>query len=453
MKMRKKEIGFLIGFIILVIGTLGFLTYHYIGWYQQSTKELAEKAVEAKKQAVIEAKKRQEEQALAQKEQEEKEAQVEAAKQEVTMQQAKVNYRNAYQTRLNQYQKSKCFNYDTDRYFIYDIDKNGIPELFITRPVKDGSNYRLFEIDTFDETTLKIKRLTKSSRFSLSRFYARKEGIVVAGLDQSGTLTYRLFEIKDGSLHARTINYFLINSEGGEWKKGSGSLVQYYKQFRDFYKKIENRKIPMQYRFGDTTPFDRFEQGHNSWEKDRTINGSADSGSYTYDRTLYFYPSTMTSDEEGYHVSGTLSEQLYISKETLKQLSIGNYIPIGNGVYKISSVENGIVYFETGNLCLRPSMDGIENASFYGAVPEGAYQVFYTDGRPYYSDIVSNLTLDFYDGVAICCYQTDENGNYGPTAAYIGNYFQADYSGNISYPSRGRLKLEGDLVVGFDEEP
>lgn len=448
MKTRKKDIAFLVSFLVLTIGIGIFLVVHYTTWYKVTEDERKIQLAEEKKLEQQQNKER----AAREKERRKEERR---AKKDALVEAALVNYRNIYQTRLNEYQSSDEFDYVKDKYFLYDINKDGLPELFIVSP-KDENNYlQDVSVYTIDTASTQLLQLEFPSEFNAMSFYKAEDGIIISSMDSSGTLCYNKYFLKKNQITERMQAFFYTSGEGGKWKSGSGDFEEYSKELMAFHKKCQkDNQACKAYPFGDTTPFDLFDAGKEEEEVTRTIQGVDSVSSMEYEGDLYFVPSTAQDLGDSFRVSGALAEMVYVSEKKVKKLQPGDVIYIDTVRYQISAVEEGVYYIANGNICLRNSMEGIMNASFYADIPEGCYQVFRNDGTPYFNEFTGNVVLNFYDGAVICSMKSDELGNQVPVYQNVYSYFQTDYEGKLVQPAKmGRLCAENNLAVSFEEVP
>lgn len=448
MKTRKKDIALLVSFLVLTIGIGIFLVVHYTNWYKVTEDERKIQLAEEKKLEAQENKER----AAREKERKKEERR---AKKDALVEAALVNYRNIYQTRLNEYQASDEFDYVTDRYFLYDINVDGLPELFITSP-EDGENYlQKVSVYTIDTLSTQLLSLEFPSELNAMAFYKAEGGIVISSMDSSGTLCYNKYSLDKKQITEKAQAFFRTSGEGGEWKYGSGDFEEYSKEFMNFHRKNQEKySVCRAYPLGDTTPFDLFDSGKEQEEAVRTIQGVDSVSSMEYEGDLYFVPSTAQDLGDSFRVSGALAEMVYVPEKRVKKLQPGDVIYIDTVRYQISAVEEGIYYIANANICLRHSMEGISNASFYGEIPEGYYQVFRNDGTPYFNEFTGNIVLNFYEGAAICSMVSDELGNQVPYYQDIYSYFQTDYEGKLIQPAKmGRLCTENNLAISFEEVP
>lgn len=448
MKMRKKDIALLICFLVLTIGIGVFLVVHYTTWYKVTETERMIQLAEEKKLEEKESAEREAREKIRRKEELQ-------AKRDALVEAALVNYRNLYQTKLNEYQASEEFDYATDEYFLYDINKDSLPELFITSPDDENNCLQKVSIFTIDTKTTQLLALEFPSGGEALSFYKAEDGIVISTLDSSGTLCYNKYSIKKDQLVEKKQEFFRMVSDGGEWKNGSGTFEEYSQRFISFHEKYQEEHPACKgYPFGDTTPFDLFESGKEEEEAKHTIQGVDSVSSMEYEGDLYFIPSTAQDLGDSFRVSGALAEMVYVPEKKVKKLQPGDVIYIDTVRYQISAIEEGVYYIANGSICLRNSMEGLSNASFYGEIPEGYYQVFKNDGTPYFNEFIGNVVLNFYEGATVFSMVSDELGNQTPYYENIYSYFQTDYEGNLIQTSKmGRICTENNLVISFEEIP
>lgn len=449
MKLRKSEIIIIVIFAVLSVASIATGTVYYYNYYQEKYE---------KKQALLaEEKSRKEADEKAKKEAEEKAKKEEKKRKRLErIEEAKGLVIPAYTQFLLDYQNSPGYSLESDRYFIYDLDADGIPELFLTTAAEESTFLRNFKFYRFGLVSKEVEDVTTSTEPVLS-FFTGNNSVFTYSRSSDGTMLYNKYKFSGKELKKTEIGSYQYQ---WQFKKcyvdGTEKTPEEYATAEeDFHQKfIKTHTEIQEYALADTTPLDAY-MPEADINESVTIPAS-NAINNKYNGKLLFHPQEVTDMGDYYQVTGELWQSFYVDEEKVKNCQVGDSIDIDGTFYTVTEIgEDGVIYFGGNNLCLKKDFTGSETYSYYGGIPAKNYELFRTDtGRPLHEVIVSSITLYFNYGAFVTVTEQDESGVRIHTLSSAEDLLYTDSYGNLAKNSSyGYIRLENGMVYSYLELP
>lgn len=449
MKLRKSEIIIIVIFAVLSVASLGTGTVYYYNYYSKKYEEkqtlLAEE--KARKEAEEKAKKEAEERA---KKEERKRKRLER------IEEAKGLVIPAYTKFLYDYRNSSDYSLEGDRYFIYDMDVDGIPELFLTTAAEESTFLRNFKFYRFGLVSKEVEEVSVSTEPVLS-FFTGDNSVFTYSRDTNGKMVYNRCKYSGKELKKTEIKSFQYQWQLGKCYEDGNEITsgEYATAEEDFHQKfIKNHAEIQEYALADTTPLDAY-MPEADINESVTIPAS-NSINNKYNGKLLFHPEEVTDMEDYYQVTGELWQSFYVDEEKVKDCRVGESIDIEGKYYTVTEItDDGVVKFGNDNLCLKRNFKDSEDFAYYGKIPAKNYELFRLDtGRPLHEVVIGSITLYFNYGAFVSVIERDEGGTITHVTSSAADLLSTDGYGNLGKNSSyGYIRLENGMVYSYLELP
>lgn len=449
MKLRTNEIVIIVIFIVVSIASLTGCGVYYYNWYQRQYEE--KQAMLAEEKAEKEAKEKAEKEAKEKKKQEEK-----RRKRLARIEESKGLVIPAYTQFLQDYQNSSDYSSEGDRYFIYDLDLDGIPELFLTTVSDESTFLRNYSFYRFGLISHEIEEVTVSAEPVLS-FFTGKNSIYTYSRNSDGTTVYNRYKFSGKNLKKTEEGSYKYQWELKKcYINGSETNPEEYAtKEENFHQKFINSHAEIQeYSLADTTPLDAYMPEANINES--VTIPAANAINNKYNGKLLFHPQEVTDMDDYFQVTGELWQSFYVKEKDVQGCQVGDSIDVNGTFYTITEIgEDGVIYFGENNLCLKQNFTGSEDYAYYGKIPSQNYELFHMDtGRPMHETVVKSITLYFNYGAFVTQAERDINGllvhNLSSAESLL---FTDDYGNLENSDSYGYIRLENGMIYSYLELP
>lgn len=449
MKLRTNERIIIIVFVALSVVSLAVGFVYYFKWYQDKyeTRKIEIAAEKTQKEAQEKAKKEAEKKAKEEEKKRKRLARIEEAKGQVIP---------AYTQFLSERQYSAEYSTENDRYFIYDLNSDGVPELFITKAEAGSETFKEYSLYCYGLKSKEVEEITVPDEYVVS-FFTAKKGIFSVSRADDGTIIYNQYKLSGGELKKTEAGKYQYYHAGQKCYVDGNETdpIEYATLEEDFHQDFIKAHIEIQeYTLSDTTPLDAFMPEGNINESVTIIAQNAINNKYN--GKLLFQPVEVTDMGDYYQVTGELWQSVYVAAKDVKDINTGDDVDINGSFYTVTEVNgDGVINFSEDNLCLKKNFKGNEKYAFYGSVPSKYYEAFKMDtGRPLHDEIITNITLNF-DKKAFVIMMNDESieedARILSTAEEL---FETDAYGNlVNKGSYGYIRLENGMIYSYLELP
>lgn len=455
MKMSFKEKVWIIVFAAVSVVTLTALGIYYGGWY--STRA-GERVLQVAKE---QAQKKQEEEAK-------KEAQAKAEAQErerkrlERIEKAKENVIPAYTEFLNEFQQSGQFDVDADRYFLYDLNRDTIPELVISVPSEESTFLRDYQFYRYGLTSEEVEEIEFSPEVTQTEpvlnFYTGK-GIFAYTHDQEGRTHYFRYRLKGGKLVKKDLAEFYLNAETESFQVNgkSVSMDEYITEEENYYTQFLADHIEISdYALTDSTALEAYEKDITLDESEKITDLTDSIAQKNYDGRLLFQPEDILDLGDYYQVVGELWQNVYVPKKEVAGSQVGETLKIKDDYYTITEIgEDGTIYFGNANACLKDNFTGNENYEYYGDIRKKNYEMFRMDnGRPVHYQITSSITLYFSKRAAVIRTGQNYDNTLTHTLSTAEEFLATNYYGDlVNSDSYGYVRVQNGMIYQYVELP
>lgn len=449
MKLRKSEIIIIVIFAVLSIASLATAGIYYYNYYQEKydRKQTLLAAEKSQKEAAERAKKEALEKAKREEKQRKRLERIEAAKGLVIP---------AYTQFLLEYRTSTAYSLEGDRYFIYDLDSDGIPELFLTTAAEESTFLRDYTLYRFGLVSQEVENVASSTEPVLS-FFTGDNSVFTYSRDSYGKTVYNRYKLSGKELKKKEAGSYQYQSQLRKcYVDGvEKSAEEYATAAEDFHQKfIKNHAEIQEYALADSTPLDAYMPEANINES--VTIPATNAINNKYNGKLLFHPEEVTDMEDYYQVTGELWQSFYVDEEAVRDSKIGDSIEIDGVFHTVTRIEeDGIIYFDDENLCLKKNFKDSEAYAYYGKIPDNSYGLFRIDtGRPSHEVVLSTITLYFNYGAFVTVIERDENGVESHALSSAEELLSTDIYGNLfKNNSYGYIRLENGMVYSYLELP
>ena len=455
MKMSFKEKVWIIVFAVVSVITLTVLGIYYTGWYSTRADERAVQLAreQAERKQKEEAKMEDEEKAKAEERERKRLERIEKAKENVIP---------AYTDFLAQFQLAEEFDVDADRYFIYDLNQDTIPELVISVPSEESTFLRDYKFYRYGLTSEEVEEIEFAPEVTevepVLNFYTGK-GIFAYTHDQNGRTHYFRYQLKGNKLVKKDLAEFYLHAETETFYADgkSVSMDEYVTQEENYYTQfLADHSEISDYALTDPTALDAYTK-NIALNESETITDLTDSvAQKSYDGRLLFQPEDILDLGDYYQVVGELWQNVYVPKKEVKGSQVGETLKIKDEYYTITNIgDDGTIYFGNANACLKDSFTGNEDYAYYGDIRKKNYEMFRMDnGRPVHYQITSSITLYFSKSAAV--FRTERNYDntltHSMTSAEV--FLETDYYGNlVNSDSYGYVRVQNGMIYQYVELP
>lgn len=449
MKLRKSEIIIIVIFAVLSVASLATAGIYYYNYYQKkydrkqvllATEKSQKEAAERAKKEALEREKREEKQRK-------RLERIEAAKGLVIP---------AYAQFILEHRNSPEYSLEGDRYFIYDLDSDGVPELFLTTAAEESTFLRDYTLYRFGLVSQEVETVASSTEPVLS-FFTGDDAVFTYSRDSYGKTVYNRYKLSGKELKMKETGSYQYQSQLRKcYVDGvEKNAEEYATAAEDFHQKFIKKHAEIQeYALADSTPLDAY-MPEADINESVTIPAS-NAINNKYNGKLLFHPEDVTFMEDYYQVTGELWQSFYVDEEIVKDCKTGDSIEVDGIFHTVTRIgEDGVIYFDGENLCLKKDFKDSEVYAYYGKIPDNSYELFRIDtGRPSHEVVLETITLYFNYGAFVTVFERDESGTGRHALSSAAELLSTDIYGNLfKNESYGYIRLENGMVYSYLELP